>query len=190
MQENVCTGNKGAKGSAGTQVEEDEGGVSWHQKCSESGHKFIQLWEWTWCHCIFYVRTEMSALLSGCRIILVQLQKGALQMLYVHVEPPYSGALHTGTETGFTGSGSPIRIQCRLSCELHTARRLRALHCWTGSHALSRSTARSTDPDWGRVEAKWSLDQDPRSASDPEPRSRVESLDVRSIIKVRRSSAL
>ena len=42
--------------------------------------------------------------------------------------------------------------------ELHTARRLRELHCLTGSHALSRRTARSSDPDRGRVE-------DPRAPS-------------------------
>ena len=45
------------------------------------------------------------------------------------------GALHTGTETGFTGFNV-------VSHELHTARRLRALHCWAGSHALC-----SSDPD-------------------------------------------
>ena len=45
-----------------------------------------------------------------------------------------------------------------VSRELHTAWRLRALHCLTGTYtllrALSRSTARSSDPDRGRVEAK------------------------------------
>ena len=59
--------------------------------------------------------------------------------------------------------------------ELHTACRLRALHSLTGSHALSRSTSRNSDPDRGRVEAKWSLNPNPRSASDADPRSRVES---------------
>ena len=59
--------------------------------------------------------------------------------------------------------------------ELHTARRLRALHCVTGSRALSRSTARSTDPDQGHVEAKWSLNPDHQSVLDADPRSRVES---------------
>ena len=50
-----------------------------------------------------------------------------------------------------------------VTCELHAARRLRALHCLTGSHALSRSTACSLDSDQGRVEAKWSLNPDPRT---------------------------
>ena len=50
-----------------------------------------------------------------------------------------------------------------VACELHTPHRLRALHCLTGSHALSHSTPRSSDLDRGRVEAKWSLDADPRS---------------------------
>ena len=58
---------------------------------------------------------------------------------------------------------------------LHTARRLRALYCLTRSHALSRSTAHSSDPDRDCVEGKWSLNSDPGSASDPDPRSRVES---------------
>ena len=39
----------------------------------------------------------------------------------------------------------------------------------------SRSTVRSSDPDRGRVEAKWSLNPDPGSASNADPRSRVES---------------
>ena len=43
-----------------------------------------------------------------------------------------NGALHTGTETRFTESGSLIQIQC--------VRRLHALHCWTGSHVLPRNT--------------------------------------------------
>ena len=59
-----------------------------------------------------------------------------------------------------------------------TARRLLALHCLTGSRALLRSTARSSDPDRGRVEAKWSLNPDPRSASDADPGFRVESPHV------------
>ena len=66
-----------------------------------------------------------------------------------------------------------------VSWELHTACRLRTSHFWTGIHALlcalSRSTARSSDSDWGRVEAKWSLNSDPQSASDLDPMSRVES---------------
>ena len=63
-------------------------------------------------------------------------------------------ALHTGTETGFTGSGSfPIRIQC-----LHTARRVRALHYLTGSHALSRKIVPRYSTAWAaliRIEAVW-----------------------------------
>ena len=47
------------------------------------------------------------------------------------VTPP---GLHTGTETRLTESG--------VLRELHTtSHRLRALHCWTGSHALSWSHA-------------------------------------------------
>ena len=42
------------------------------------------------------------------------------------------GALHTSTETRFTGSGFPIRILCGLA--LHTE-----MHCWTRFHALSRA---------------------------------------------------
>ena len=55
----------------------------------------------------------------------------------------YIGALHTGMKTGFTGSRSPNRMNVVspwVSRELHTVCRLRALHCWTLSHALSRST--------------------------------------------------
>ena len=52
-----------------------------------------------------------------------------------------------------------------VSRELHTARRLRELHFWTGCHVLlggpSRITPSSLDPDQGRVEGKWSLDSDP-----------------------------
>ena len=82
------------------------------------------------------------------------------------------GALHTGTETGFTESGSPMRIQCdsRMSSTRHT--RLCTLHCWTQCHAAQHAA-------WirigGREATKWSLDPDPRSASDPNPSSRVES---------------
>ena len=54
--------------------------------------------------------------------------------------PPINiGALHIGTETKFTGSGSPIRIQCCLVWApqgMHTIC-VRALHCWTGTHTLS-----------------------------------------------------
>ena len=54
--------------------------------------------------------------------------------------------------------------------KLHTARRLRELHCLTGSHALSCSIAHSSDPDRGHVEAKWSLNPYPWSVSDSDPR--------------------
>ena len=43
------------------------------------------------------------------------------------------------------------------------------------THCDARSTARSPDLDRGRVEAKWSLDADPRSTSNPDPKSLVES---------------
>ena len=49
------------------------------------------------------------------------------------------------------------------------------VHCTAWPRALARSTARSSDPDRGRMETKWSLNSDPRSASDTDPRSRVES---------------
>ena len=77
-----------------------------------------------------------------------------------------------------------------VSRELHTARILRALHCWTGSHAmsystaLSLSTARISDPGRGRVEAKWSLDLDLRFASDSVSRSRVESPHISNTKKI------
>ena len=63
-----------------------------------------------------------------------------------------NGALHTRTETGFTEFGSSIGIQCGL--RISTAG-LDFMHC---PRALSRSTTRSSDPDRGRVEAKWYLD--------------------------------
>ena len=70
------------------------------------------------------------------------------------------GALHTGTENGFTGSGSPIRIQCDHAwAPLGTQTMRIALLDWI-SH-MSRSTARSSDPDRACVEAKWSLNPDP-----------------------------
>ena len=50
-----------------------------------------------------------------------------------------NGALHTGTETWFTGSRFLIQIQCGLVWAPHQYR-LHTLHCWTGSHALSQST--------------------------------------------------
>ena len=63
--------------------------------------------------------------------------------------------------------------------KLHTACRLRALHCLTGSHALSRSS----NPDRGRMEANWFLNPDPWSASDADPRSRVENTIIVIIVK-------
>ena len=39
---------------------------------------FIPLWEWTWCHRVFYVRTETRTLLSGLSKIRARLQKRAL----------------------------------------------------------------------------------------------------------------
>ena len=77
-------------------------------------------------------------------------------------------ALHTGTETDSLDPDSTAR-------ELHTTHSLRALHCLTGFHALSHSTACSSDLDLGRVEAKWSLNPDPQSPSAVDPRSHVES---------------
>ena len=51
-------------------------------------------------------------------------------------------------------------------------------HCTAGldfTHCHASSISRSSDPDRDHVEAKCSLDADWRSASDPDPRSRVES---------------
>ena len=68
-----------------------------------------------------------------------------------------------------------------VSRELRTARTVDYAHCTAGldlthyPEALSRSTARGSDSERGRVDEKWSLDLIPRSASDPNPRSRVES---------------
>ena len=73
---------------------------------------------------------------------------------------PSMGSSHVGTETGFTRSGSLSGFNVILR-EPHMVSSLQALHCWTGPHALSRSTAPSSDPDQGRVQAKWSLDLDP-----------------------------
>ena len=73
---------------------------------------------------------------------------------------------------------------------IHTVRILSALHCWTGSHTLSHSTeARSLNTDWGHVEAKWSLDPNPQSASDPDSRSRLERPYVPSLTIPRSTSA-
>ena len=60
-----------------------------------------------------------------------------------------------------------------VSRELHRACRLCA--CMPIA-LLDRSTvARISDPDRGHVEAKWSLNTDPQSTSDPDPRFCVES---------------
>ena len=91
------------------------------------------------------------------------------------------GALYTGTETRFTGSRLLIHIQCGLAWAPHGTQ---TTGCTAGldlTHypgALSHSTARSLDPDpdWGSVEAKWSLDPYHRwSALDLDSRSHVES---------------
>ena len=88
------------------------------------------------------------------------------------------GALHTGTETGFTGSRSPVQIQCGLTWAPNATKTARiALLDWI-PRTVRRSIACSSDPDQGRVEVKWSLDRDPRSGSDPDPRSNVESPSI------------
>ena len=85
-----------------------------------------------------------------------------------------------GTESGFTGYRSLIRIQCGLAWTSHGTqtthialldRILRTIPVG----ALSHNTAGSSDPDWGCVEAKWSLDPDSQSSMDQDPRSCVES---------------
>ena len=85
--------------------------------------------------------------------------------------------LHTGTETRFTGFGFPIQI---IWFCVSSTRHADYSHCSTSgldlTHcpgALSRSTAGSPDPDWGRVKAKWSLNPDSLTASDLDPRSHV-----------------
>ena len=71
----------------------------------------------------------------------------------------------------------PDSMQSRVVCTLHA----NYAHCTAGldlthcPRALLRSTARSLDPDQDHVEAKWSSEPDPWSASDPDPRSGVES---------------
>ena len=56
--------------------------------------------------------------------------------LHMHVHHLINiAALYTSTETGFTGSGFTV-----VSWKLHAAHRICALHSWTGSFALSRST--------------------------------------------------
>ena len=56
------------------------------------------------------------------------------------------------------------------------------------THCHARSIARSSDPDRGRAEKKWSLNADPRSASDPDPSSRVESPNIGSRYRVSKKS--
>ena len=51
------------------------------------------------------------------------------------------GALHTGTETGFTGSGSLIWIQCGLDSRLSSTRHADYMHCTAG---LVLTQSRST----------------------------------------------
>ena len=66
-----------------------------------------------------------------------------------------------------------LRSSTRNADYTHFTAELDLTHC---SGALSRNIERSSDPDRGRVEAKWSFDHvdpDPRSASDADPRSRV-----------------
>ena len=48
-------------------------------------------------------------------------------------------------------------------------------HCTARLDFTHTFIALSSDPDGGRVEAKWSSDADPQSALDPDPRSCVES---------------
>ena len=50
------------------------------------------------------------------------------------------GALHMGTENGFTGSGSPIWIQCGLALTPHGMQTARIALLDSGSHALYQST--------------------------------------------------
>ena len=82
------------------------------------------------------------------------------------------------------------------SC-LSSTRHVDYAHCITGlNHCreiLSLSTAGSSDPDHGRVEAEWSLDLDldPRSASDQDSRSCVESPnEVRTTFTIKQNRTL
>ena len=83
---------------------------------------------------------------------------------------PYSLDPHPRSRFPF-----PNRIQCSLAWS--STQHADYAHCTAGldlrlTHypgALPRSTACSSDPDRGCVEAKWSLNLDPRSASDPDP---------------------
>ena len=63
----------------------------------------------------------------------------------------------------------------------HCPSGLDLMHCHTAQHACS------SDLDRGRVEVKRSLDLDSRSASDPDPRSCVESLYMKSLVRTHRN---
>ena len=89
----------------------------------------------------------------------------------------HSGALNTSMKPDsldpdpWSGSNVISRELHELHLELHTARRLRAFHCWTGFHAqlhVQHSTqfGSGSRPCRGKVVLGW---------SDPDPRSRVES---------------
>ena len=68
----------------------------------------------------------------------------------------------------------------------HTARRVRTLHCWTGSHALSRSTLTQHSMQLGSdcVEAKRSFYRDPQSDLGSCLRSRVENSIVTYLLDI------
>ena len=95
-------------------------------------------------------------------------QLGFGKMLTAQVT--YNVALHRTLKPDSLDSDSRSGFNV-VSRELHTPRRLRTLHCWTGSHALSRSKNAA----WIRIEAVWRVDSDPWSISDPDTRSCVES---------------
>ena len=92
-------------------------------------------------------------------------------------DPVYIPLPHRGSPHGHRKRIHPIRIPDPHSIWSCVSSTLYAdyAHCLTGSHALSRSTACSSDLDWDRVEENWSLNPDYPSAPDPDPRSRVES---------------
>ena len=82
---------------------------------------------------------------------------------HFHHQLIHNGALHTGTESRFTGSGSLIWIQCGLAWAPHGTKSTRIAsldwisrtvpeHCQAAQHAPQ---IRASDPDWGHVEAKW-----------------------------------
>ena len=82
-------------------------------------------------------------------------------------------ALETDSLNMDPGSGFNVVVR-----ELHMARRLHALHCELDLTYCHTTTACSSDLDRGRVEAKWSLNPGPRSASDANPGARVESANM------------